>query len=342
MCKNVFSWSPVSSLHTTTGALLTWCHHAACWGIGATNFILHCGRNRCLMWNPLVTSPLVTGLRWYAKGPQNSTMESLQLSLQFYRQSHGSSLRVGSNSVIKLAWPKLREIYVYNCLSAPFFPLIHSQGCLQTHLHYCPLLWTATVMMPFLRSCQLESPHSHLTSKTTLSSSLYVSLSCSHSPWSLASSFWGHPSSFFQKMYLLVTVAVEGGLAWYLKSLEIHNKNKNKTRGTSLVAQWLRICLPKQGTRIQALVQEDPTCHRATKPVCHNYWACALEPAIHICWAHESQLLKPVCLEPVLCNKRSHHNEKPTHLNEEEPLLAATRESLRAATKTQHSQKINN
>uniref|UniRef100_A0A8C6FBZ8 Hikeshi-like N-terminal domain-containing protein n=1 Tax=Monodon monoceros TaxID=40151 RepID=A0A8C6FBZ8_MONMO len=48
--------------------------------------------------------------------------------------------------------------------------------------------------------------------------------------------------------------------------------------GTSLVAQWLRICLPMQGTRVQSLVREDPTCHGATKPVCHNYQACALEP----------------------------------------------------------------
>ena len=40
---------------------------------------------------------------------------------------------------------------------------------------------------------------------------------------------------------------------------------------TSLVAQWLRICLPMQGTRVQALVLEDPTCHGATKPVRHNY-----------------------------------------------------------------------
>ena len=41
--------------------------------------------------------------------------------------------------------------------------------------------------------------------------------------------------------------------------------------GTSLVAQWLRICLPMQGTRIRALVWEDPTCLGATKPVRHNY-----------------------------------------------------------------------
>ena len=32
---------------------------------------------------------------------------------------------------------------------------------------------------------------------------------------------------------------------------------------------------------------------------------------------HEPQLLKPVRLEPVLLNKRSHGNEKPEHLNEE-------------------------
>ena len=24
-------------------------------------------------------------------------------------------------------------------------------------------------------------------------------------------------------------------------------------------------------TRVRALVQEDPTCHGATKPMCHNY-----------------------------------------------------------------------
>ena len=85
----------------------------------------------------------------------------------------------------------------------------------------------------------------------------------------------------------------------------------------SLVAQWLRIHLPMQGTWVQALVQEDPTCHGAAKPVCHNYWACALEPASHNYWAHVPQLLKPARLEPMLCNKRNHCNEKPVHGNEE-------------------------
>ena len=70
----------------------------------------------------------------------------------------------------------------------------------------------------------------------------------------------------------------------------------------SLVAQWLRICLPMQGTQVWSLVQEDATCRGATKPVRHNYWACALEPASHNYWACMLQLLKPV-----LHNKRSHH-----------------------------------
>ena len=55
--------------------------------------------------------------------------------------------------------------------------------------------------------------------------------------------------------------------------------------------------------------------------------------------AREPQLLKPTRLELVLHNKRSHHNGKPACRNEEQPPLATPRESLRAATKTQRSQK---
>ena len=47
--------------------------------------------------------------------------------------------------------------------------------------------------------------------------------------------------------------------------------HKKVTYRTSLVAQWLRIRLPMQGTQIQLLVWEDPTCRGATKPVRHNY-----------------------------------------------------------------------
>ena len=92
------------------------------------------------------------------------------------------------------------------------------------------------------------------------------------------------------------------------------------------MAQWLRICLPTQAAWVWSLVREDPTCHGATKPMHHNYWACTLEPASHNYWVHAPQLPKPACLKPVLCNKRS----SP---------LAATRGSPHAAMKTQHSQK---
>ena len=89
--------------------------------------------------------------------------------------------------------------------------------------------------------------------------------------------------------------------------------------GTSVVAQnqWLRPRLPLQGTWVWALGREDPICCGATKPVRHNYWACTLEPMSHSYWAHVPQLLKPAHLKPMLRNKRSHHNEKPAHCNEE-------------------------
>ena len=46
-----------------------------------------------------------------------------------------------------------------------------------------------------------------------------------------------------------------------------------------------------------------------------------------------------LCLEPVLCNGRSLSEEKPHTATREQPLLSATGESPRAATKTQEKQK---
>ena len=53
--------------------------------------------------------------------------------------------------------------------------------------------------------------------------------------------------------------------------LEIRRINIVKMSRASLVAQWLRICLLMQGTRVRALVWEDPTCRGAARPVSHNY-----------------------------------------------------------------------
>ena len=71
-----------------------------------------------------------------------------------------------------------------------------------------------------------------------------------------------------------------------------------------------------RGTRFRALVREDPTCHGAAEPGHCSCWACALEPASHNYWARVPQLLRPMCLEPVLGNKGGHRNEKAAHHNE--------------------------
>ena len=113
--------------------------------------------------------------------------------------------------------------------------------------------------------------------------------------------------------------------------LETCKQNSLKTTcRASLVAQWLRVHLPMQGTRVPALVREDLTCHGAAGTLHHSCWACALEPTSHSYRVHTPQLLKPVRLEPVLRSRRGHCNEKP---------IDTTRESPRAAAKTQCRQK---
>ena len=90
----------------------------------------------------------------------------------------------------------------------------------------------------------------------------------------------------------------------------------------SLVAQWLRICLPMQGTLVRALVWEDPTCRGVTRPVSHNYWACASGACV------------PQQERPRQWEARAPRWEWPP--------LASTRESPHTETKTQHSQKLIN
>ena len=84
------------------------------------------------------------------------------------------------------------------------------------------------------------------------------------------------------------------------------------------------------GTRVRALVPEDPTCRGAAKSMCHNYWACALEPASHSYWARVPQLLKPTRLEPACLNYWAHVPQllKPARSSAHVPRLL----SLRAAT----------
>ena len=69
----------------------------------------------------------------------------------------------------------------------------------------------------------------------------------------------------FIHTYIYMHIHIILGLPLRIKELKKANSR------ASLVAQWLRICLPMQGTRVRALVWEDPTCHGATGPVSHNY-----------------------------------------------------------------------
>ena len=72
-------------------------------------------------------------------------------------------------------------------------------------------------------------------------------------------------SCLFSPMYILILLFVDG-------FIEICLILWVKIQcWASLVALWLRICLPMQGTQVRALVWEDPTCRGATKPVRHNY-----------------------------------------------------------------------
>ena len=88
---------------------------------------------------------------------------------------------------------------------------------------------------------------------------------------------------------------------------------------TSLVGQWLRISLPIQQIQVLPLVREDSICFGATKPMCHNFWVCAIEPVSHNYWGLRA-------LEPALRNKRSHCSEKPAQLESGSPARSNQRE----------------
>ena len=55
---------------------------------------------------------------------------------------------------------------------------------------------------------------------------------------------------------------------------------RKRMGGSSLVAQWQRIHLPTQETRVRSLVHEDPTGCGATKPAL-QLLSCALDPESH-------------------------------------------------------------
>ena len=83
--------------------------------------------------------------------------------------------------------------------------------------------------------------------------------------------------TLFSKFYFFRKIAITWikKPKWRLIKISSQKSSKVNKCWASLVAQWLRVCLPMQGTWVRALVWEDPTCCGATGPVSHNYWACA-------------------------------------------------------------------
>ena len=109
---------------------------------------------------------------------------------------------------------------------------------------------------------KLHPPHHAPSSETWQPRTFFPALNCLHSKGCIENC---------QESYSMRTVC------WGLKR-----------DGTSLVVQWLKIQLPRQGTRAQS--------HMA--------------PGNEACGP---QSLKPVHLEPVLCAWRSHGDQKPMH-----------------------------
>ena len=103
-----------------------------------------------------------------------------------------------------------------------------------------------------------------------------------------------------------------------LKLLTSYFSPINPAPRASLGVLWLRLHLLTQETQVRSLVREEYTCSSASKLVQDNHWAWApksevgggvgatTEPTCHKRW-------NPCALEPMLCTKRSHHNENPTH-----------------------------
>ena len=108
-------------------------------------------------------------------------------------------------------------------------------------------------------------------------------------------------------------------------SLIIREMQIKTRRRASVVVQGTGVHVPMQGTQVQSPIWGDPTRRgtaeprTATGPVLQSLRAATpdAEPAGSNCWARVPQLLKPTLPAPVICNKRSHPNEKPVHCNQE-------------------------
>ena len=117
--------------------------------------------------------------------------------------------------------------------------------------------------------------------------------------------------------------AITSNYSVYVYSVDSNSAEKWELRSwTSLVVQWLRVCLPPRKTQVWSLVQEYSTCHVATKPICHNCWVCSRDHALKQEASERSQHTTRQWPTHTHCNLR-----KPAHSSEdpEQPKTKITR-----------------
>ena len=78
--------------------------------------------------------------------------------------------------------------------------------------------------------------------------------------------------------HLLLQCITGIGYMYHWHSICINNTYSNTEFPSGPMAKNLPVMW---GTQIRSLLWEDSTCLRATMPVCHNFWRCALESELH-------------------------------------------------------------
>ena len=80
---------------------------------------------------------------------------------------------------------------------------------------------------------------------------------------------WQSVRLLWKNVYLGL-LPIFGLVSRRIEIIKIRSEINEKEMGASLVAQGLGICLPMQGTRVQALVGKNPACRGAAGPVSHS------------------------------------------------------------------------
>ena len=203
--------------------------------------------------------------------------------------------------------------------SMPGFPVHHQLPELtQTHVHWWCHPTISSSVIPF-SSCLQSFP---------ASGSFQMSQFFASGSQSIGASAWASvlPMNIQDWFPLGFTGLI------LLQSKELSRVFSNTTvRKQQVRMLMIRVYLPKQGTRVQSLVQEDSTYCRITKLTQHSYRAYALEPASCNFWAHMMQLLKPTCPRVCAPQQESHCNEKPMYCNKEKTFIMSCLQQLEKA-----------